>query len=90
MIIKDKTNIKVEVSKAILGLSGDVYITENHRIESLDSHKRLLASYGVESQANTIEEAESEREQFEIDLSERITLEDALAMLRELGVDLDE
>lgn len=90
MIIKDKTNIKAEVIKATLGLSGDIYIDENHHIESLESHKRLLASYGITSQANTIEEAESEREQFEIDLSERITLEDALTMLRELGVDLDE
>lgn len=57
MIIKNKTNSKVESLKARLGLTGDVYMVGQNYIESLESHKRLIPN----STATTIEEAEQER-----------------------------
>lgn len=97
MIIKGGTNPKIEKVKERLGLTGDVYIDDQRRIESLQSHIRLLSSYGVVSTATTIEEAETERAQFEADLaakraaeSEQLSLNDTLEMLRELGVDVDD
>lgn len=98
MIIKDKTDEKVERIKAALELSGDVYIDGRNHIESLDSHKKLLASYGCHSEATTAEEAEAEREAFEAERERRrneqsaseLTVADTLNMLRELGVDTDD
>ena len=97
MIVKDKTNIKVEITKQTLGLSGDVYIDDAHHIESLESHRELLSSYHFPSEATTIEEAEAERADFEAEMERRreqaaqeLTLNDALDMLAELGVDTDD
>ena len=56
MIIRDKTNKKIEQVKKKLGLVGDVYIIDN-LIESLDSHKRIVPN----SVASNIEQAEEER-----------------------------
>ena len=92
MIVYDGTNPKVEQFKEELGISGDVYIDDGQHIESLYSHQRLLTSYGVTPTATTIEEAEVERARFEDDLAakraaeeKKLTLEDAVEMLNELG-----
>ena len=97
MIIKDGTSPRVERYKERLGISGDVYIDDGHHIESLYSHQRLLASFGVASTATTIEEAEVERAKFEDDLAAKRaaeemeqTLNTAIEMLNELGVDTDD
>lgn len=97
MIIRDGTNPKVERQKEILGLTGDVYIDDANHIESLYSHQRLLTSYGYPTTATTIEEAEVERAKFEDDLAEKRaaeemeqTLNTAIEMLNELGVDTDD
>ena len=93
MIIRDGTNPKVERQKEILGLTGDVYIDDANHIESLHSHQRLLTSYGYPTTATTIEEAEAERPAFEAELERRRrepSLEDALEMLKELGVSIDD
>ena len=71
MIIKDGTDPKIEKYKAQLGISGDVYLISSNCIESLESHKRLLTSYGFTPQATTIEEAEAERADFEAELERR-------------------
>lgn len=97
MIVRDGTNPKVEQFKEELGISGDVYIDDGQHIESLYSHIRLLTSYGVTPRATTIEEAEVERARFEEDLAAKraaeekeLTLDDAIEMLNELGVDTDD
>lgn len=56
MIIREKSNFKIEKVKQKLGLFGDVYIIDNI-IESLDSHKKIVPN----SNAKTIEQAEEER-----------------------------
>lgn len=99
MIIKDKTDPRIEKIKSVIGLSGDVYVDALNHIESLESHKELLRSYDYPSSALTIEEAETERSGFEEELERRrsesvpetdLTLEDTLAMLSILGVDTDD
>lgn len=98
MIIKDGTNPKIEKEKERLGLTGDVYIDDAHHIESLYSHVRLLSENKYPSTAATIEEAEVERYAFEEEMERRrreqpepeLTLDDALEMLRELGVNVDD
>ena len=65
MIVKDKTDEKIEQRKARLGLEGDVYIY-NHRIEDMAGHRRLIP----ESEAQTIEEAYDERVEYERQLEE--------------------
>lgn len=70
-IIRDGTNQKIENFKAALGIRGDVYVDEHNHIASLESHRALLALYDYPSIAETIEEAEIERLEFEIWLEER-------------------
>ena len=98
MIIRDGTNPKIEAAKEILGISGDVYIDDASHIESLYSHIRLLNENNYPSTATTIEEAELERYAYEEEMERRrreqpepgLTLDDALEMLRELGVNVDD
>ena len=98
MIIRDGTNPKIEEIKETLGISGDVYIDDANHIESLYSHKRLLTENKYPRTAATIEEAEVERYAFEEEMERRrreqpepeLTLDDALEMLRELGVNVDD
>lgn len=98
MIIKDGTDPKIEKVKERLGLTGDVYIDDAHHIESLYSHIRLLTENNYPSSATTIEEAEIERYAYEEEMERRrreqpepgLTLDDALEMLRELGVNVDD
>ena len=52
-IVRNNTDAKVEEMKLKLNLSGDVYIYNNHFMESLESHKKLFP----ESSATTIEQA---------------------------------
>ncbi len=63
MIIKDGTNPKIEKLKTRLGLTGDVYLYNNHFVENLESHKRLIPN----STATTISEAFVERVEYEIE-----------------------
>lgn len=98
MIIRDGTNPKIEEIKETLGISGDVYIDDANHIESLYSHIRLLTEYNYPSTATTIEEAELERVDFEAEMERRreeqpepeLSLDDALEMLKELGVNVDD
>ena len=98
MIIRDGTNPKIEEIKETLGISGDVYIDDANHIESLYSHIRLMTDYNYPSTATTIEEAEIERIAFEEEMERRrreqpepeLALDDALEMLRELGVNVDD
>ena len=83
MIMKDGTDARIEQHKAKLGLTGDVYIYGDHYIEDLEGHRRLIP----ESTAATIEEAYAERVEYE--QSKTLTLDDALDMLAQLGVDID-
>ena len=62
MIIRNNTDPKIEGYKRKMGLTGDVYMV-GHFIESLESHKRLIP----QSTATTIEEAEEEREVYEVE-----------------------
>lgn len=71
MIIKNGTDTKIEETKARLGLSGDVYIYNDHYIESLESHKTLIPT----STATTIEDAEEERVQYEAEKTARMEAE---------------
>ena len=71
MIIRDGTDPKIEKYKETVGITGDVYIIEVAMIESLESHKRLLSSYGFTPRATTIEEAEQERIDFEAEMERR-------------------
>lgn len=98
MIIRDGTNPKIEAIKETLGISGDVYIDDANHIESLYSHIRLMVENNYPTTATTIEEAELERYAFEEEMERRrreqpepeLTLDDALEMLRELGVNVDD
>lgn len=98
MIIRDGTNPKIEEIKETLGISGDVYVDDANHIESLYSHIRLLTENNYPSTATTIEEAEVERYAFEEEMERRrreqpepeLALDDALEMLRELGVNVDD
>ncbi len=72
MIIKDGTNASIEKHKQKLGLTGDVYLVNDHFMESLASHRRLFP----ESTATTIEDAMAERIAYEQE-QERIRLEQA-------------
>lgn len=98
MIIRDGTNPKIEAIKETYGISGDVYIDDANHIESLYSHIRLLTENNYPSTATTIEEAEVERYAFEEEMERRrreqpepeLALDDALEMLRELGVNVDD
>ena len=67
MVIQNQTNEAIERHKAKLGLTGDVYLVNDHLLESLESHKRLFP----ESKATTIFEAEAERVAYEAE-QERI------------------
>ena len=71
MIIKDGTNANIEKHKQKLGLTGDVYLVNDHFMESLASHRRLFP----DSTATTIEDAMAERIAYEAeqDEQERIT-----------------
>lgn len=71
MIVKDKTNTKIEEMKSRLNLNGDVYLYNEHFIESLESHKKLIP----ESNVNTIEEAYQERVQWEKEQAEKRRIE---------------
>lgn len=70
MIYKNGTDANIERHKSILGITGDVYVVNNH-IASLDSHKKVF----LESTATTIEEAESEYVQYEKEEEARRLLE---------------
>jgi hypothetical protein len=72
MIIKNGTNQKIEKLKERLGLTGDVYVYNNHFIESLESHKKLIPN----SKATDINEAFVERVQYEIE-QEKLRAEEA-------------
>ena len=72
MIIKDGTNANIEKHKQKLGLTGDVYLVNDHFMESLASHRRLFP----DSTATTIEDAMAERIAYEAE-QERIRLEQA-------------
>lgn len=63
MIVKDGTNPKIEKLKARLGLTGDVYLCNNHFVENLESHKKLIPN----SVATNISEAFVERVEYEIE-----------------------
>ena len=67
MIIKENTNAKIEEVKAKLKLTGDVYLYNEHFIESFESHKNLIPN----STAQTIEEAYQERVQWEQEQAEK-------------------
>lgn len=56
MIIKDKTDAKIEALKAKAHLQGDCYLINGHLLESLASHNKTF-----KSNCATIEEAEQER-----------------------------
>lgn len=72
MIIKNGTNANIEKHKQKLGLTGDVYLVNDHLMESLASHRRLFP----DSTATTIEDAMTERIAYEQE-QERIRLEQA-------------
>lgn len=72
MIIKNGTNANIEKHKQKLGLTGDVYLVNDHFMESLESHHRLFPG----STATTIEDAMAERIAYEQE-QERIRLEQA-------------
>lgn len=63
MIVKDGTNPKIEKLKARLGLTGDVYLYNNHFVENLESHKKLIPN----SVVTNISEAFVERVEYEIE-----------------------
>lgn len=79
MIVKNGTNQKIEALKSRLGLSGDVYLYNNHFIESLVSHKKLIPN----SKAKDINEAFVERVQYEIE-QEKLQAEKAKENQREV------
>lgn len=71
MIVRDGTDPKIEKYKETVGITGDVYIYETAQIESLESHRRLLSSHGFTPRATTIEEAETERGEYEAEIERR-------------------
>jgi len=73
MIYKNGSNAVIERHKTLLGLTGDVYRV-GHFLESLTSHKQLIS----DSKAETIEDAEVERVEYEAKLeAERSAAEQA-------------
>lgn len=62
---------QLERMKKNLGLSDEVYVYNEHFIESLESHKNLIP----ESTATTIEEAYEERVQWEQEQAEKRRIE---------------
>lgn len=62
MIYKDGENAVIEKRKERLGITGDVYIYDDHFIENLEGHKAYI---GESSTATTIEEAYEERVTYE-------------------------
>ena len=60
-------NDAIERLKQQLNLTGEVYIYNEHYIENLESHKRLIPN----STATTIQEAYAERVAFEQERTER-------------------
>lgn len=83
MIYQDGTNSKIEETKRIFKITGDVYVVgAGNYMESLESHKRLFP----QSTATTIEEAEKERialiaaekeVRTQVDRTEAVDIEDA-------------
>ena len=65
--------------KSRLGLSGDVYLYNNHFIENLESHKKLI----LNSKAKDINEAFVERVQYEVE-QEKLQAEQAKENQREI------
>ncbi len=83
-IVRNNTDAKVEEMKLKLNLSGDVYIYNNHFMESLESHKKLFP----ESSATTIEQAYLERVEYE---QEKLRLQqEQAAQNAELEIDEQE
>ena len=65
MIIKDKTNEYYEKQKKVFGITGDIYVINGHLVESLESHKLYMLQHNEVSTAETIEQAEQERIEFD-------------------------
>lgn len=63
MIINDGSNTKIEQIKKRLNITGDVYLFNEHFMESLESHRKLYS----ESTATTIQEAYLERVNYEFE-----------------------
>lgn len=78
MIIVHGTNQQIENLKARAGISGDVYLINDHLMESLESHKRLFSN----STARTIQEAEFEREAYELAFAEELARQQEEARLQ--------
>ena len=74
MIIRDGENSQIERLKSKAGIIGDVYLINEHLMESLSSHKKLITN----STATTIEEAEEERIAYEEELQIRLEEESRL------------
>ena len=67
MIVKNNTDPAIERLKQRLNLTGDVYLYNEHFIENLESHKRLVPI----SIAETIEDAFYERVAWEEEQAEK-------------------
>lgn len=78
MIITNGTNQQIEGLKARAGISGDVYLINDHLMESLESHKRLFP----DSTATTIQEAEAERVAYELAFAEELARQQEEARLQ--------
>lgn len=78
MIIANGTNQQIERLKERAGISGDVYLINDHLMESLESHKRLFP----DSTATTIQEAEAERVAYEIAFAEELARQQEEARLQ--------
>lgn len=80
MIYLDGTDETVEKHKKKLGITGDVYIV-NHFINSLESHKKFF----TDSTATTIEEAQTEMENYLLEEEEKqkAAMEEAQAQAEE-------
>ena len=78
MIIAHGTNQQIERLKERAGISGDVYLLNDHLMESLESHKRLFP----DSTATTIQEAETERVAYEIAFAEELARQQEEARLQ--------
>lgn len=78
MIIANGTNQQIERLKERARISGDVYLINDHLMESLESHKRLFP----DSTATTIQEAELEREAYEIAFAEELARQQEEARLQ--------
>jgi len=78
MIIANGTNEQIERLKERAGIFGDVYLINDHLMESLASHKRLFP----DSTATTIQEAEAEREAYELAFAEELARQQEEARLQ--------